>query len=213
MQMMKRYKYAHAYLSDHYRSRRARAICDKANKMADKYWYMMRDHEDKITSEDVKCFAVLVDNFEQMRRNHLLNKLQQYADFDVFLYIDKFNNGSVKSEKADKNFKDLSAEQMDKLREQYKVICNEMSENKHVAKNTKKAEKYRAQAYSYARAIVNGDINISDENLESAKSYLQVICFPYVEGDVADRAKNLLQDKIDAANEAKKIVRVQPVKP
>ncbi len=202
LQMVKKYKFAKGYLANHYKSRRARMVCEKSNKIADMYLRILMGDgriNDKITSEDVKYFALIVDLFEPMRRNSIFKQMQPYADFDIGSYIDKYNNGDIKSisDFVSKEIPELSAQKMDELRSKYKDICDDIERSKHLSKNTKRAEKYRSDAYYYASAIVDGNVKISPENLQSAYWYLNTLCYPYVEGDVAGRAKYLFNEKIE----------------
>ena len=196
--MLKKYEYAHDWLSGHYGSRRAHIVCDKCYNLAGRYLRKMKDNMDAISSSDVKYFALIVDTFEPMRKNSLFAELQKHADFDVVAFVDGCNR--VGAKRMLKNKTDSVVEKrvkdMEKSREKYKSLCENISKGNGIVRNSRLAEKYRQDAYAYARAIVKDEVFVSDENLDATYHYLKTICFPYVDGDVADLAKKKLEDRI-----------------
>lgn len=151
LKIIKEYRSARIRLMRNYKSRRARIICDNAYMRADHYIDIMNMYEGKITSEDVKYFALIVDNFGQMRRESMLNRLQKYADFDVFWYVEQYNIGLIKnvSNPVKNDLYNMSAKQMDSLCVKYKSICNDLQKNRNVSHNVVLADRYRSGAYAY----------------------------------------------------------------
>jgi len=195
----KKYKSAHMRAMNNCRSRSASRDCETLSKQGFYYLDKLYDSVDDLTDEDIKCFVLLVDAFEPMRRDRMLKDLQKRAGFDINLFLETQNNTGLHRvfSKKDKKLKEMSADELKKCRIKYKSICDDINNGKRVSYNSKVAETYRTQAYAYARAIVNGDIVVSPENIESAYMYLRTICFPYIDGDVADRAEILLKDKME----------------
>ena len=196
--MLRKYKRVHAYLAKHYESKHARQVCDSILSAMGLYLMAMHEHMDDITSNDVKYFALIVDVFEPMRRKTLFNQLQTYADFDVEAFVNEYNSGSIKSlvYGADVYDKEKSVAEVNDLCKKYKHACKNMHNSKHINRSEKLIEIYRTKAYSYARAIVDGRVEVTPENARATYIYLNTVCFPYVDGDAADKAKKMLKEQI-----------------
>ena len=202
--MLKKYKAVTGTLWRNYSSRRAHMRQDSIAARAWFYLGKMRSNMDSLTSDDVKYFALLVDKFDQMRREKLFKELQKYADFDVAGFVSLYNRGKVKSlsQSGKMHFKELSGAQMDKMCRKYRDLCDAMSRgDKDCSYASMLAEKYRLRAYDYACAIVNGVVDVKPENLKSARNFLQTVCYPFVSGDVVDVAQGILNKKIAALDE------------
>jgi hypothetical protein len=198
LSMLRKYKRVHAYLAKHYESKHARQVCDSILSAMGLYLMAMHEHMDDITSNDVKYFALIVDVFEPMRRKTLFNQLQTYADFDVEAFVAEYNSGSIKSlvYGADVYDKEKSVAEVNDLCKKYKHACKNMHNSKHINRSEKLIEIYRTKAYSYARAIVDGRVEVTPENARATYIYLNTVCFPYVDGDAADKAKKMLKEQI-----------------
>lgn len=196
--MLRKYKRVHAYLAKHYESKHAKQVCDSVLYAMGLYLRLMQEHMDDITSNDVKYFALIVDVFEPMRRKTLFNQLQTYADFDVEAFVAEYNSGSIKSliYGADVYDKEKSVAEMNNLCKKYKNACKNMHNSKHINRSEKLIEIYRTKAYSYARAIVDGRVDVTPENARATYIYLNTVCFPYIDGDAADKAKKMLKEQI-----------------
>ncbi|MFQ6778047.1 MAG: hypothetical protein ACLRFI_01980 [Alphaproteobacteria bacterium] len=211
LSMLKKYKYANAYLFNHYNSRRANITHRKCHIIADGYLQTMKNNMDKITSDDAKYFALIVDNFEQLNRGKLFSDLQKHADFDVNAFVGGCKIHGIKPmlETEKIHIPEKSIKYMKKLCKKYKNVCKKLSDGKHrnsYYKLIKRAENYRHDAYTYARSIVTGEVDVSDKNLRPTINFLNVICFPHIDGDDADLAKQMLQSKIDSKINPKNII-------
>ncbi len=207
--MMKKYRSVQNRLSRNYLSRNARDLRETIANRAWVYLAKMRENMNKITSDDVKYFAILIDKFDEMRREKLFKELQLRAEFDVAGFVDSYNRGKIKDINQSKKsgVKELSAKKLNKLSKKYRVICDDLSRgDKDITHKQSVADKYKTRAYDYARAIVDGVIVVKPENIKSARSYLKTVCYPIVDGDVAYRALNLLDSNVDVIDEKDEIV-------
>ncbi len=200
LKIIRNYRFAKLRLADNCGARRVRRMYNDAMRNADEYLYMYQSNMQNISSDDVKYFALLVDNFEQMRRERLLNDLQKYADFDVFYFVEQYNTRRFLQRvlsPIETNVQKLSRHDMDKMREYYKNVSDKVSDGKRAPWYNKKIEQYRACAYAYARGITNGNVVVADEDLESCLKFISGVCYPCVDGDVASRAKYILEQRIN----------------
>lgn len=207
--MMKKYRSVQNRLSRNYLSRNARDLRETIANRAWVYLAKMRENMNKITSDDVKYFAILIDKFDEMRREKLFKELQLRAEFDVAGFVDSYNRGKIKDIDQSRNVyvKELSAKKLNRLSKKYRAICDDLSHgDKDCTHKQSVADKYKTRAYDYARAIVDGAIVVKHENVKSARSYLQTVCYPIVDGDVAYRALNLLDSNVDVIDEKDEIV-------
>lgn len=191
--LVKKYKRAHLHLMNHYNSRsahKAQTICAKqAEKYFDTMNRMIANNPDTLTNTDIQCFALLVDSFEQMRRNRLLGELQKYASFDVQAYVGAYNrNGFFKNAK---NVTEMSPEDLRKI--QTKYISARAKVKKNIA-NTHSVETLdimRDEVLELSRAVVNKTVKLTPEYASAALGLLETVG---IIDDKKTQAINILND-------------------
>ena len=197
------YRKAHMRLADNYKDKRAHTKCETCSRRAGHYLIVMKQSlynaGQNMTGEDVKCFAVLVDSFEQMQKNRLLNELQKYADFDVMSYVGAYNRNMEKKNLFAKcvDVTDLSAKDIDKKIEQIRKARRKLKKNLNVARNANMHSVIHDEATELAHAVVNNKLkNNSKTYLKSVQKFLDVV-FINDEDSVIENAKSLLEEKIN----------------
>lgn len=191
--LVKDYKRAHLHLMNHYNSRNARKTQSNCANRAEKYFDAMRHvlekNPEKMTDADIQCFALLVDSFEQMRRNRLLSELQKYASFDVQAYVGAYNrNGVIKSSK---NVTQMSPEDLRKR--QTKYISARAKVKKNIA-NTHSVETLdimRDEVLELSHAVVNKTVKLTPEYASAALGLLETVG---IIDDKKTQAINILND-------------------
>ena len=95
--LVQNYRKAHSRLADNYRDKRAHDVSERCSRRAGHYLLVMKqalyNAGQNLEDDDIKCFSVLVDSFEQMQRNRFLRDLQKYATFDVVAFVGAYNRG------------------------------------------------------------------------------------------------------------------------
>ncbi len=211
--IVKKYRVAHDHIADYYGSRRNHLICDELSRRAGHYLYVMNHNMDKITAQDVESLVLLVDTFDQMRREHVFEELQKIADFDIKLYLENRNRSLFKRMFSPINDKLswLTPQQMKKICARYKKLCDKINDGDISGKTNDTAVDIRNVAYAYARGIVKGDIKVATCNLKSTYEYLTTICYPEIIGDDAYKARELLKAKIQEMTVSSEIEDFVPV--
>ena len=196
------YRKAHLRLADNYKDKRAHTKCENCSRRAGHYLSVMKQNlynaGQNMTGEDVKCFAVLVDSFEQMQKNRLLNELQKYADFDVVSYVGAYNRNMEKKNPFAKcvDVTDLSAKDIDKKIKQIRNARRKLKKSLNVSRNVNLHHVIHDEATELAHAVVNNKLkNNSKTYLKSVQKFLDVV-FINDEDSVIENAKNLLEEKI-----------------
>lgn len=196
------YRKAHLRLADNYKDKRAHTKCETCSRRAGHYLIVMKQSlynaGQNMTGEDVKCFAVLVDSFEQMQKNRLLNELQKYADFDVVSYVGAYNRNMEKKNPFAKcvDVTDLSAKDIDKKIKQIRKARRKLKKNLNVSRNVNLHDVIHDEATELAHAVVNNKLkNNSKTYLKSVQKFLDVV-FINDEDSVIENAKSLLEEKI-----------------
>ncbi|MBR4507580.1 MAG: hypothetical protein IKP24_03525 [Alphaproteobacteria bacterium] len=197
------YRKAHSRVADNYNDKRAHAVVERCSRRAGHYLLFMKQSlynaGKNLDDDDIKCFAVLVDSFEQMQRNRLLNDLQKYANFDVVAFVGAYNR-STESKfgiNKKKDITELSAKDLmrriDKVSRARKCI----KQHRRTFHSVEVCDVIQDEAYELVHAVVNGKLkNNSKEYLESVHKFLNAVIINTVDGDVANLAKKILIEKI-----------------
>ena len=197
------YRKAHSRVADNYNDKRAHAVVERCSRRAGHYLLFMKQSlynaGQNLDDDDIKCFAVLVDSFEQMQRNRLLNDLQKYANFDVVAFVGAYNR-STESKfgiNKKKDITELSAKDLmrriDKVSRARKCI----KQHRRTFHSVEVCDVIQDEAYELVHAVVNGKLkNNSKEYLESVHKFLNAVIINTVDDDVANLAKKILIEKI-----------------
>lgn len=197
------YRKAHSRMADNYNDKRAHVVVERCSRRAGHYLLFMKQSlynaGQNLDDDDIKCFAVLVDSFEQMQRNRLLNDLQKYANFDVVTFVGAYNR-STESKfgiNKKKDITELSAKDLmrriDKVSRARKCI----KQHRRTFHSVEVCDVIQDEAYELVHAVVNGKLkNNSKEYLESVHKFLNAVIINTVDGDVANLAKKILIEKI-----------------
>lgn len=191
--LVKKYKRARLRLVDHYNSRSANQMKTMCLKQAEKYFdtmnRMIANNPDTLTNTDIQCFALLIDGFEQMRRNRLLGELQKYASFDVQAYVGAYNrNGFFKNAK---NVTEMSPEDLRKRQTKYISARAKVKKN---ATNTHSVETLDIicdEVVELSRAVVNKTVKLTPEYASAALGLLETVG---IIDDKKTQAINILND-------------------
>ena len=202
LKLIKRYSFFQMYLKKHYNlnaSHYAGILADCAKN----YLRTMEAGADKIAKQDIKYYVLLASKFGGMRRDFLLDELQKYADFDVRYFLEQNNRSLLKRAlcPAKKFRKEILETQAEIICDKYRDLCNTAAAGKGSYSNNKKIKNIREMVYGYAGAIVNHTVTVHAENLESTYRLLGTVCYPYCEGDVADKAKKMLKSEMSKNKE------------
>ncbi len=201
--LVKKYKRARLRLADHYNSRSANQMKTMCLKQAEKYFdtmnRMIANNPDTLTNTDIQCFALLIDGFEQMRRNRLLGELQKYASFDVQAYVGAYNrNGFFKNAK---NVTEMSPEDLRKRQTKYISARAKVKKN---ATNTHSVEMLDIicdEVVELSRAVVNKTVKLTPEYASAALGLLETVG---IIDDKKTQAINILNDWLKNNNHAVK---------
>ena len=190
--LVKDYKRAHLHLMNHYNSRNAhktQTICaNRAEKYFDVMHHVLEKNPEKMTDTDIQCFALLVDSFEQMRRNRLLSDLQKYASFDVCAYVGAYNrNGVIKSSK---NVTQMSPDELKQRQKKYLAARAKIKKNPTNTRAIKHLDNMRDEVLELSHAIVNKTVNLTYEYASAALTLLQTV-------HVADNEKTQAIDTLE----------------
>lgn len=202
--IVQEYRVAHIRLADHYRDKRAHQKCDRCARRAGHYLDIMQKSlytgMQDVTDDDIKCFAVLVDNFEQMQRNRLLTQLQQYAGFDVVAFVGAYNRGQDMKNPFAKSVDvtELSAGDLDKRVEKIRKLRRKVKKDQGATRNVNAFHVIRDEADELAHAVVNNKLKSNNpEYLKSVLKFLDVVIPNRMDGDVVDCACTMLEEKIN----------------
>ena len=190
--LVKDYKRAHLRLAGNYNSRsahKAHTICaNRAERYFDVMRHVLEKNPEKMTDADIQCFALLVDSFEQMRRNRLLSELQKYASFDVLAYVGAYNrNGMIKSSK---NVTQMSPDELKQRQKKYLAARAKIKKNPTNTRAIKHLDNMRDEVLELSHAIVNKTVNLTYEYASAALTLLQTV-------HVADNEKTQAIDILD----------------
>ena len=197
------YRKAHLRLADNYKDKRAHTVVERCSRRAGHYLYIMKQSlyngGQNLNDDDIKCFALLVDSFEQMQRNRLLSDLQKYASFDVVSFVGAYNRGieskvriSKKKDITELSEKDLKR-RVDKISRARKNIKKHRMTFHYMAI----CDVIRDEANELAHAVVNNKLrNYSKSYLESVRKLLDTVIVNSVDGDIVDLANKILVEKI-----------------
>lgn len=190
--LVKDYKRAHLRLVDHYNSRSAHKTQTMCLKQAEKYFdtmnRMIANNPDTLTNTDIQCFALLIDGFEQMRRNHLLGELQKYASFDVQAYVGAYNrNGFFKNAK---NVTEMSPGELKQRQKKYLAARAKIKKNPTNTRAVKHLDNMRDEVLELSHAVVNKTVKLTPEYASAALELLETV-------HVADNEKTQAIDILD----------------
>ena len=197
------YRKAHLRLADHYKDKRAHAVAERTSRRAGHYLYAMKQSlynaGQNLNDDDIKCFALLVDSFEQMQRNRLLGDLQKYANFDVVSFVGAYNR-DVESKlhfAKKKEVTELSAKDLMRRADKINRARKNIKKHHRTFHNMEVCDVIRDEANELAHAVVNGKLkNNSKEYFESVRKFLDVAINNSVDGDIVDAADKILVEKI-----------------
>lgn len=175
--LVKDYKRAHLRLVDHYNSRSAHKTQTMCLKQAEKYFdtmnRMIANNPDTLTNTDIQCFALLIDGFEQMRRNHLLGELQKYASFDVQAYVGAYNrNGFFKNAK---NVTEMSPGELKQRQKKYLAARAKIKKNPTNTRAVKHLDNMRDEVLELSHAVVNKTVKLTPEYASAALELLETV--------------------------------------
>ncbi|MBR6837993.1 MAG: hypothetical protein IKM94_00265 [Alphaproteobacteria bacterium] len=175
--LVKDYKRAHLRLVDHYNSRSAHNTQTMCLKQAEKYFdtmnRMIANNPDTLTNTDIQCFALLIDGFEQMRRNHLLGELQKYASFDVQAYVGAYNrNGFFKNAK---NVTEMSPGELKQRQKKYLAARAKIKKNPTNTRAIKHLDNMRDEVLELSHAVVNKTVKLTPEYASAALELLETV--------------------------------------
>jgi len=190
--LVKDYKRAHSRLAGNYKSRSAhktQTICaNRAERYFDVMRHVLEKNPEKMTDADIQCFALLIDSFEQMRRNRLLSELQKYASFDVLAYVGAYNrNGFFKNTK---NVTEMSPDELKQRQKKYLAARAKIKKNPTNTRAIKHLDNMRDEVLELSHAIVNKTVNLTYEYANAALTLLQTV-------HVADNEKTQAIDILD----------------
>ena len=201
--LIQTYRKAHMRLVDKYNDRRARAQENMCVNRAGRYLRIMNqalsENGHGVTDDDIKCFALLVNCFEQMHKNRLLNELQKYAGFDVVSYVGAYNRNMEKKNTFAKcvDVTDLSAKDLDKKIEQIRNARRKLKKSVGATRYINMYHVIHDEATELVHAVVNNKLkNNSKAYLESVRKFLGVV-FINDEDSGVEQAKSLLDEKIN----------------
>lgn len=217
--LVQNYRKAHSRLADNYRDKRAHDVSERCSRRAGHYLLVMKqalyNAGQNLEDDDIKCFSVLVDSFEQMQRNRFLRDLQKYATFDVVSFVGAYNR-SVESKIRIKNKKDVTElSEKDLIRRIDKIGRARKKIKKHrmIFHNISVCDVIQDEAKELAHAVVSGKLkNNSKEYLEVVRRFLSTTIINSVDGDIIDSADKILAEKIqemDIHTEIEDFVSVQ----
>jgi hypothetical protein len=191
--LVKKYKRARLRLADHYNSRSANQMKTMCLKRAEKYFdtmnRMIANNPDTLTNTDIQCFALLIDGFEQMRRNRLLGELQKYASFDVQAYVGAYNrNGFFKNAK---NVTEMSPEDLRKRQTKYISARAKVKKNPTNTHSVETLDIIRDEVVELSRAVVNKTVKLTPEYASAALGLLETVG---IIDDKKTQAINILND-------------------
>ena len=191
--LVKKYKRARLRLADHYNSRSANQMKTMCLKRAEKYFdtmnRMIANNPETLTNTDIQCFALLIDGFEQMRRNRLLGELQKYASFDVQAYVGAYNrNGFFKNAK---NVTEMSPEDLRKRQTKYISARAKVKKNPTNTHSVETLDIIRDEVVELSRAVVNKTVKLTPEYASAALGLLETVG---IIDDKKTQAINILND-------------------
>ncbi|MBR1380468.1 MAG: hypothetical protein IJ560_02670 [Alphaproteobacteria bacterium] len=161
---------------------------------------LVRDNIDNISPSDMRVCALVINTFAGLDRNELLRKLQKQADFNVIAFVRDYDQPAVKRAVAYMHSRrvNVSGNVLRKRANNYKQVCNKLHRNFESHHRNRAAAKYRSEAYDYAYAVANGFITINPADYTAAYDYINTVCFPHIDGDVADIAKQRIRAAMNA---------------
>lgn len=191
--LVKDYKRAHLRLACNYNSRNARKTQSNCENRAEKYFdvmhHVLEKNPEKMTDTDIQCFALLVDSFEQMRRNRLLSNLQKYASFDVLAYVGAYNRNVFF--KNAKNVTEMSPGELKQRQKKYLAARAKIKKNPTNTRAIKHLGNMRDEVLELSHAIVNKTVNLTYEYASAALTLLQTV---YVADNKKTQAIDILDD-------------------
>lgn len=175
--LVKDYKRAHSRLAGNYKSRSAhktQTICvNRAERYFDVMRYILEKNPEKMTDTDIQCFALLIDSFEQMRRNRLLSDLQKYASFDVQAYVGAYNrNGVIKSSK---NVTQMSPGELKQRQKKYLAARAKIKKNPTNTRAIKYLDNMHDEVVELSHAVVNKTVKLTPEYASAALELLETV--------------------------------------
>lgn len=217
--LVQNYRKAHSRLADNYKDKRAHDVAERCSRRAGHYLLIMKqalyNAGQNLEDDDIKCFSVLVDSFEQMQRNRFLRDLQKYATFDVVSFVGAYNR-SVESKIRIKNKKDvtdLSEKELNRRIDKINRARKKIKKHHMIFHNMAVCDVIQDEAKELAHAVVSGKLkNNSKEYLEIVRRFLSTTIINSVDGDIMDSADKILAEKIqkmDIHTEIEDFVSVQ----
>ena len=213
------YRKAHSRLADNYKDKRAHSVAERCSRRAGHYLLVMKQSlynaGQDLDDDDIKCFALLVDSFEQMQRNRLLNDLQKYASFDVVAFVGSYNRGldSKLRVSKKKDVTELSEKELNRRIDKINRARKNIKKHYRIFHNIKLCDEIRDEAKELAHAVVNGKLNNNSKDyLEAVRKFLDAAIVNSVDGDIMDSADKILAEKIqemDIHTEIEDFVSVQ----